>query len=141
MLKYENWTLKIYIRTVKHYTDIDPNVDFVFPVNKIDRTNSGKNSLFIVTLWNCPSSLQLLLPLIQTILFSTPRFSIRIKKKTQKLNVFFLVQNRRNFTTQKLTVIRYVITFVSDLRQVGGGFLWVIWFPQPVNETDCHYRT
>ena len=50
MLKYENWTLKIYIRTVKHYTDIDPNVDFVFPVNKIDRTNSGKNSLFIVTL-------------------------------------------------------------------------------------------
>jgi hypothetical protein len=58
--------------------------------------------------------LQLLLPLIQTILFSTPRFSIRIKKNPQKLNVFFLVQNRRNFTTQKLTDIWYVITFVSD---------------------------
>jgi hypothetical protein len=42
--KYENLTLKIYIRTVKHYTDIDPTVDFVFPVNKIDRANSGKNS-------------------------------------------------------------------------------------------------
>ena len=50
MLKYENLTLKIYIGTVKHYTDIDPTIDFVFPVNKIDRTNSGKNSLFIVTL-------------------------------------------------------------------------------------------
>jgi hypothetical protein len=31
MLKYENSTLKICIRTVKHYTDIDPTVDFVFP--------------------------------------------------------------------------------------------------------------
>ena len=42
MLKYENLTLKIkiYIRTIKHYTDIDPTVDFVFPVNKIDRENS-----------------------------------------------------------------------------------------------------
>ena len=50
MLKYENSTLKIYIRTVKHYTDIDPTVDFVFPVDKIDRAHSGKNSLFIVTL-------------------------------------------------------------------------------------------
>ena len=44
MLKYENLTLKIYIRTIKHYTDIDPTVDFVFPVNKIDRENSHKNS-------------------------------------------------------------------------------------------------
>jgi len=44
MLKYENSTLKIYIRTIiiKHYIDIDPAVDFVFPVNKIDRENSGK---------------------------------------------------------------------------------------------------
>ena len=50
MLKYENSTLKIYIRTIKNYTDIDPTVDFVFPVNKIDRKNSGKNSLFILTL-------------------------------------------------------------------------------------------
>ena len=28
---YENLTLKKYIRTIKHYTDIDPTVDFVFP--------------------------------------------------------------------------------------------------------------
>ena len=26
----------------------------------------------------------------------------------------------------------YVIKFVSDLRQVGG-FLWVLWFPPPIN--------
>ena len=36
-------------------------------------------------------------------------FSIRRKKNPQKLNVFFLVQNRRNFTPQKLLVIRYLI--------------------------------
>jgi hypothetical protein len=28
----------------------------------------------------------------------------------------------------------YVIKFVSDLRQVGG-FLWVVWFPQPLKLT------
>ena len=44
MLKYENSTLKIYIRTIKQYTDIDPTVDFVFLVNKIDHENSDKNS-------------------------------------------------------------------------------------------------
>ena len=42
MLKYENSTLKIYIRTIQHYTDIDPTVDFVFPVNKIDCKNGEK---------------------------------------------------------------------------------------------------
>ena len=44
MLKYENSTLKIYIRTIKHYTDIDPTFDFVFFVYKIDRENSDQNS-------------------------------------------------------------------------------------------------
>ena len=105
MLKYENSTLKIYIRTVKHYTDIDPTVDFVFTGNKIDCANSGKNSLFIVTLWNCPSSLQLLLPVIQTIFFRHQDFQSAEKKIFK--NVFFLVQNRRNFTLQKLPVIQY----------------------------------
>ena len=64
---------------------------------------------FIVT------SLLLLLPVIQTIFFSVPRFTIRRKKNPQKLNVFFLDQNRRNFTPQKLPVIRYTdhIHFVS----------------------------
>ena len=33
---------KIYILNIKHFTDIDPTVDFVFPVNKIDRENSEK---------------------------------------------------------------------------------------------------
>jgi len=35
---------KIYIRTIKHYTDIDPTVDFVFTVIKKDRENSEKKS-------------------------------------------------------------------------------------------------
>ena len=39
-IKYENSTLKISIRNIKHYTDIDLTVDFVFPVNKLDRENS-----------------------------------------------------------------------------------------------------
>ena len=42
MIKYENSTLKIFIRSIKHYTDIDPTVDFVFSVNEIDRENSEK---------------------------------------------------------------------------------------------------
>ena len=42
MIKYEDSTSKIYIRNIKDYTDIDPTVDFVFPVNKIDRENSEK---------------------------------------------------------------------------------------------------
>ena len=33
-------TIKGYI--IKVYTNIDPTVDFVFPVNKIDRENSEK---------------------------------------------------------------------------------------------------
>jgi hypothetical protein len=45
----------------------------------------------------------------QTIFFSVPRFPIRRNKNPQKLNVIFLDQNRRNFTMQKLPVIRYGI--------------------------------
>jgi hypothetical protein len=30
MIKYESSTLKIYIRNMKHYTDIDPTVDILF---------------------------------------------------------------------------------------------------------------
>ena len=33
---------KIYIRNIKQFTDIDPTVDFVFPVNKIDREKGEK---------------------------------------------------------------------------------------------------
>jgi hypothetical protein len=35
MLQYENLTLNKYIRTIKHYTDIDPTVDFVKQWKKI----------------------------------------------------------------------------------------------------------
>ena len=43
MLKYKISTLNIYISELSN-TDIDPTVDFIFPVNKIDRENSDKNS-------------------------------------------------------------------------------------------------
>ena len=45
-LKFENWPLKIYIRIIKHYTDIDPsdNTRPVFPVYKIDREQSEKQT-------------------------------------------------------------------------------------------------
>jgi len=42
------------------------------------------------------ASLQLLLAVIQTFFFGA-EISIRIKKNPQKLNVFFLDQNRRNY--------------------------------------------
>jgi len=32
------------------------------------------------------------------------------------------------------SIQHYVIKFVSDLRQVSG-FLWVLWFPQPIKLT------
>ena len=48
MIKDENSTSKIYIRNIKEYTDNDPTVDFVFPVNKIDSENSEKIDKFEV---------------------------------------------------------------------------------------------
>jgi hypothetical protein len=33
---------KLYIWNIKHFTNIDPTVDFVFPVNKIDREKGEK---------------------------------------------------------------------------------------------------
>ena len=46
-LLYDNISMKFDIKNIhpkyiKVYTDIDPTVDFVFPVNKIDRENSEK---------------------------------------------------------------------------------------------------
>jgi hypothetical protein len=59
------------------------------------------HQLFIAT------SLQLLLPVIQTIFFfGADILNPQKKKNPQKLNVIFLDQNRRNFTPQKLAVIR-----------------------------------
>jgi hypothetical protein len=37
----------IYPKYIKVYTDIDPTVDFVFPVNKIDRVGTEKE-LFVL---------------------------------------------------------------------------------------------
>ena len=45
MLYDKEWKFdikNIYQKYIKVYTDIDPTVDFVFPVNKIDRENSEK---------------------------------------------------------------------------------------------------
>ena len=49
------------------------------------------HQLFIVT------SLQLLLPVIQTNFFFSAEIFNPQEKKSQKLNVFFLDQNRRNY--------------------------------------------
>jgi hypothetical protein len=38
-IRHQKYISEIYQRL---YTDIDPTVDFVFPVNKIDRENSEK---------------------------------------------------------------------------------------------------
>ena len=45
MLYDKEWKFdieNIYPKYNKYYTDINPTVDFVFPVNKIDRENSEK---------------------------------------------------------------------------------------------------
>ena len=127
MIKCENSTLKMYIRNIKHYTDIGPTVDFVFPVNKIDREKGEKTNLKLTKCVFRSCKLNMFLLLRITVMctnffyrkiasgvasyntkkkISVPRFSIRREKNPQKLNVFFLDQNRRNFTPQKLPVIR-----------------------------------
>jgi hypothetical protein len=73
------------------------------------------HQLFIAT------SLQLLLPVIQTIFFSVPRFSIRRNKNPQKLNVIFLDQNRRNFTPQKIPVIQYLNWDIGSTMTIEIG--------------------
>jgi hypothetical protein len=52
--------------------------------------------------------LQLLLPVTQTIFFWVPRFSIRRKKNLQKLNVFFLDQNCRNYRLYGIILILFL---------------------------------
>jgi hypothetical protein len=39
---------RIYIRNIKHFTDIDTAVDFVFPVNKIDREKGDMTTVYPV---------------------------------------------------------------------------------------------
>jgi hypothetical protein len=92
MLKYESSTLKIYIRNIKHYTDIDPTADFVFPVNKIDRVHQ----LFVVT------SLQLLLPVIQTFFFGTKIFNPQ-KKISTKIKCLLFSPKPQKFHTAEIT--------------------------------------
>ena len=129
-------TLKIYIRTIQYYTDVDPTVDFVFPVNKIDFENSGKNSYneqFEATkcvfrscnLWKLSKKLIVFLFLRTTVLctsclsyhyetvlhcpnfLSTPRFSIRGQINPQKWDILFLVQDRRNYRLYDIYTIIY----------------------------------
>ena len=40
--KFDIKNIPVYPKYIKVYTDIDPTVDFVFPVNKIDHKNSEK---------------------------------------------------------------------------------------------------
>ena len=79
------------------------------------------HQLFIAT------SLHLLLPVIQTIFFfGAERLSFLRNKNPQKLNVIFLDQNRRNFTPQKLPVIRYwndICTSILFLQQTPEEML------------------
>jgi hypothetical protein len=69
------------------------------------------HQFFIIT------SLHLLLPVIQTIFFSVPRFTIRRRKKSQKLNVFFLDQNRRNYRLYGIYLSSYIYIFVFQQRK------------------------
>jgi hypothetical protein len=36
-------------------------------------------------------------------------------------------------------LLHHLIKFVSDLRQVSGFFLWVLWFPSPIKLTSMIY--
>ena len=117
MLKYENLTFKnIYFRTIKQYTEVDPTVDFVFPVNKIDRENNDKNSyhskelnmfLLLRTTVLCTVVyrniitklsfiLQQLFPVIQPFFFGAKIFNPQEQKST-KIKCLLFSPNRRNY--------------------------------------------
>jgi hypothetical protein len=64
-----------------------------------------------------------LLPVLQKKKNSVQRLKIRRKKNPQKLNVFFLDQNCRNFTPQKLPVIRYIDDDLSLNNSRFGDFI------------------
>jgi hypothetical protein len=67
------------------------------------------HQLFIAT------SLQFLLPVIQTICFSVQRFSIRRKKNPQKLNIIFLDQTAE---ITSYTVIRINIKLFMSITNL-----------------------
>jgi hypothetical protein len=141
MIKYESLTLKIYIRNMKHYTDIDPTVDFVFPVNKIDREKGEKTNLkltkcvfrscnlrtkYVFTSKDHCNVHHFFYRSIASVVascntnnfFSVPRFSIRRKKNPQKLNVFFLDQNRRNDRLYGNCILSHVNIKVKNYKSL-----------------------
>jgi hypothetical protein len=134
MIKYENSTLKnIYPKYITDCTDIDPTVDFVFPVNKIVKKKFLKTNLKLTkcvfrscNFWklskelnmflllritvmstSCLSfqSLQLLLPVIQTIFFRCRDFQSAEKKIQQKLKIKCLLfrPKQQKFHTAEIT--------------------------------------
>jgi hypothetical protein len=119
MIKYENLTLKIYIRNIKHYTDIDPTIGFVFLVNKIDREDSEKNSFLekIVTKYKK-------IPVIQTICFRCRDFQ-SAEKKSAKIKCLLFRPKPQKFHTAEITgytvigksskFIKYLVIYVKKL--------------------------
>ena len=114
---------------MKHYTDIDPTVDFVFPVNKIDREKGEKTNLKLTkcVLRSCNLRTKYVFTSkdhcnvhhfvycnIASVVascntnnfFSVPRFSIRRRKKSAKIKCLLIRPK-----PQKLPVIRYYPDF------------------------------
>ena len=104
---------------MKHYTDIDPTVDFVFLVNKIDREKGEKTNLKLTKCVFRSSNLRTKYVFTSKDHCNVHHFFYRnitsvvascntnnfffgaeifnpLKKNPQNLNVFFLDQNRRN---------------------------------------------
>ena len=86
MIKYENSILKIYIRNIKHYTDIDATVDFVFPVNKIDRSKGEKTNLKLTkcVFRSCNQRTKHFWDVFKVLAFSSPGGSTQHQHQTIK---------------------------------------------------------
>ena len=54
------------------------------------------------------------------------------KKKKDRFVLILLTQSFKSSHGEVYLIQHYVIQFVSDLRQVGGGFLLVLRFPPPI---------
>jgi hypothetical protein len=83
----------------------------VWKLSKELNDHCNVHQLFIAT------SLQMLLPVIQTYFFLVPRFSIRRNKNPQKLNVIFLDQIRRNYRLYSIYLKKLINKYVYKCKR------------------------
>ena len=79
------------------------------------------HQLFIVTLRICPTSLQLLLPVIQTFFFGAKIFNSQ-KKKSAKIKCLLFSPKPQKFHTAEIT--GYMVCYIMKMSDMIGSQLY-----------------